>query len=166
MAAQDAHTGAVTAWIKEFRAGARNSAWIEISGRPPETRMNKGFQGRCPENIRFSVIPLNPLWIGYFRAGSSETLINKGLTGRVFGDALNTRASGHILGGALNTRASSHLFLEMGLRFRTRIFPILSLSGRCSETRADKGLQSRVSGDALFIRGSEHPFRKCPKYTG
>ena len=46
------------------------------------------------------------------------------------------------LGGALNTRASDHLFLEMHLRFCHCVFPILFSSGRGSETRVDKGLQS------------------------
>ena len=72
----------------------------------------------------------NPLWIGRFREGVSETLINKGLQGRGSGDALNTRALGH-------------RFLEMRLRFRPRVFPILLSSGRGSETRADKGIQGK-----------------------
>ena len=37
----------------------------------------------------------NPTRIKAFRAGASGTLINKGLQGRVPGDALNTRGSGH-----------------------------------------------------------------------
>ena len=70
-----------------------------------------------------------PAWIGRLRAVASGALINKGLAGRVPGDALNTRASGH-------------LFLEIHLRSRPRVFPILSLSERCSETRADKDFKA------------------------
>ena len=69
------------------------------------------------------------MWIGRLRVGDSETLINKGLQGRCPGEALNTRASGH-------------LFLEIHLRFRPPVFPILSLSGKGSETRADKDFKS------------------------
>ena len=76
-----------------------------------------------------SAYPLESAWIGRLRAGASGALINKGLQGMGAGDALNTRSSGHF-------------FLEMHLRFHPRVFPILPLSGRCSETRANKDFKS------------------------
>ena len=50
------------------------------------------------------------------------------------------RFQGALLGDALNTWASGYLFLEMYLRFCP---PRFSNSGRCTETRSDKGLQDR-----------------------
>ena len=51
-------------------------------------------------------------------------------------------------GDTLNTRASGYLFLEMHLGFYSSVFPILSLSVRCPETRADKGTLGRQKEDA------------------
>ena len=137
-----------------------------------ETRVNRAFAGRVPGDALFTRAPEHPPWrspkyagfrtvvseasrpprqkratsiptsspfppprlpefppIGRLRVGTSGTLINKGLAGRLPGDALNTRASGH-------------LFLEMHLCFRPRVFPILPLSVRCFETRADKDFKA------------------------
>ena len=73
-----------------------------VLGYLPASPRKQGISGQAP---------LEPLSIKGFQIGTSETLINKGLTGRGAGEALNTRASGH-------------LFLEMRLRF----FYLFSLS--------------------------------------
>ena len=51
---------------------------------------------RTPRGLCVSgQVPLKPLWIERFLAGTFETLVNKGFQDRSAGDALNTRGSGH-----------------------------------------------------------------------
>ena len=58
---------------------------------------------------RFQEAARNPAWIGHLRAGTSGTLINKGLQGMDAGNALFTRASEHPPWRCPETRADKGL---------------------------------------------------------